>query len=69
MVIALIGVGNTLALSVIEGRHENGLMRALGLTRGQLCGLLASRRRLSTRRLRVRNHSRSRRRSRDRPAG
>ena len=41
VVIALIGVGNTLALSVIERRQENGLMRALGLTRGQLRGLLA----------------------------
>ncbi|MBA3368150.1 MAG: ABC transporter permease, partial [Geodermatophilaceae bacterium] len=41
VLIALIGVGNTLALSVIERRQENGLMRALGLTRGQLRGLLA----------------------------
>jgi putative ABC transport system permease protein len=41
VVIALIGVGNTLALSVIERRQENGLLRALGLTRGQLRRLLA----------------------------
>jgi len=41
VVIALIGVGNTLALSVIERRQENGLVRALGLTRRQLRGLLA----------------------------
>lgn len=41
VVIALIGMGNTLALSVVERRQENGLMRALGLTRGQLRGLLA----------------------------
>jgi putative ABC transport system permease protein len=41
VLIALIGVGNTLALSVVERRQENGLMRALGLTRGQLRGLLA----------------------------
>lgn len=41
VVIALIGVGNTLALSVIERRQENGLMRALGLTKRQLRGLLA----------------------------
>jgi len=41
VLIALIGVGNTLALSVIERRQENGLMRALGLTKGQLRGLLA----------------------------
>jgi putative ABC transport system permease protein len=41
VLIALIGVGNTLALSVVERRQENGLLRALGLTRGQLRGLLA----------------------------
>ncbi|MGY1693625.1 FtsX-like permease family protein [Geodermatophilus sp. SYSU D00814] len=41
VVIALIGVGNTLALSVVERRQENGLLRAVGLTRGQLRGLLA----------------------------
>jgi putative ABC transport system permease protein len=41
VVIALIGVGNTLALSVVERRQENGLLRALGLTRGQLRSLLA----------------------------
>jgi putative ABC transport system permease protein len=41
VVIALIGVGNTLALSMVERRQENGLLRALGLTRRQLRGLLA----------------------------
>jgi putative ABC transport system permease protein len=41
VVIALIGVGNTPALSVVERRQENGLLRALGLTRGQLRGVLA----------------------------
>nr|WP_240897408.1 FtsX-like permease family protein [Kineococcus vitellinus] len=41
VVIALIGVGNTLALSVVERRQESGLLRALGLTRGQLRALLA----------------------------
>ncbi|TFV64876.1 UNVERIFIED_ORG: ABC transporter permease [Bacillus sp. AZ43] len=41
VVIAVIGVGNTLALSVVERRQENGLLRALGLTRGQLRGVLA----------------------------
>ncbi len=41
VLIALIGVGNTLALSVVERRQENGLLRALGLTRGQVRGLLA----------------------------
>ncbi|WP_432496450.1 ABC transporter permease [Kineococcus gypseus] len=41
VVIALLGVGNTLALSVLERRQESGLLRALGLTRGQLRALLA----------------------------
>jgi putative ABC transport system permease protein len=41
VLIALIGVGNTLALSVVERRQESGLLRALGLTRGQLRRLLA----------------------------
>lgn len=41
VVIALIGVGNTLALSVVERRQESGLLRALGLTRGQLRAVLA----------------------------
>ncbi|MGY2083332.1 ABC transporter permease [Blastococcus sp. SYSU DS0539] len=41
VLIALIGVGNTLALSVVERRQENGLLRALGLTRRQLRALLA----------------------------
>lgn len=36
VVIALLGVTNTLALSVIERTHEIGLMRALGLARSQL---------------------------------
>jgi len=34
--IAVIGVGNTIALSVIERRQELGLLRALGLTCNQL---------------------------------
>lgn len=41
VVIALLGVGNTLALSVLERRQENGLLRALGLTRRQLRAVLA----------------------------
>lgn len=41
VLIALIGVGNTLALSVVERRQETGLLRALGLTRRQLRRLLA----------------------------
>ncbi|MDR1214285.1 MAG: FtsX-like permease family protein [Propionibacteriaceae bacterium] len=35
IVIALIGVANTLSLAVIERRRESALLRALGLTRGQ----------------------------------
>lgn len=42
IVIAVIGIGNTLSLSVIERTRENALIRALGLTRGQLRGMLAS---------------------------
>jgi len=41
VVIALLGVGNTLALSIVERRQESGLLRALGLTRGQLRAQLA----------------------------
>jgi len=41
VVIALIGVANTLSLSVLERTRENSLLRALGLTRGQLRGMLA----------------------------
>jgi putative ABC transport system permease protein len=40
VVIAVIGVGNTMALSVLERRQESGLLRALGLTRGQLRWML-----------------------------
>ena len=40
VVIAIIGVGNTLALSVVERRQESGLLRALGLSRNQLRGML-----------------------------
>ena len=41
VVIALIGVANTLSLSVIERRRESATLRAIGLTRGQLRGMLA----------------------------
>jgi putative ABC transport system permease protein len=34
--IALLGIGNTLALSIIERTHELGLLRAVGMTRRQL---------------------------------
>jgi putative ABC transport system permease protein len=36
VVIALFGIANTLTLSVIERTRESALLRALGLTRGQL---------------------------------
>lgn len=41
VVIALIGVANTLSLSVIERRRESATLRAIGLSRGQLRGTLA----------------------------
>ncbi|MGO3090152.1 MAG: ABC transporter permease [Galactobacter sp.] len=41
VVIALIGVSNTLSLSVIERTRENSLLRALGLKKRQLRGMLA----------------------------
>lgn len=41
VVIALIGVSNTLSLSVLERTRENSLLRALGLTKRQLRGMLA----------------------------
>ncbi|MDA2809593.1 ABC transporter permease [Nocardiopsis sp. RSe5-2] len=42
IVIAVLGIANTLALSVLERGREFSLMRALGLTRGQLRGLVAA---------------------------
>lgn len=41
VLIALIGVANTLSLSVLERTRESSLLRALGLTRGQLRMMLA----------------------------
>jgi putative ABC transport system permease protein len=41
VVIALIGIANTLGLSVLERARENALLRALGLTRRQLRVTLA----------------------------
>ncbi|WP_235736915.1 ABC transporter permease [Nocardioides alcanivorans] len=41
IVIALVGIANTLGLSVLERVRENALLRALGLTRGQLRATLA----------------------------
>lgn len=41
IIIALVGVANTLSLSVLERRRESATLRALGLTTGQLRGTLA----------------------------
>jgi putative ABC transport system permease protein len=40
--IALVGIGNTLGLSVLERAREHAMLRALGLTRGQLRRMLAT---------------------------
>jgi putative ABC transport system permease protein len=36
IIIALLGIGNTLALSILERTRELGVMRAVGMTRSQL---------------------------------
>ncbi|HLR57586.1 MAG TPA: FtsX-like permease family protein [Beutenbergiaceae bacterium] len=41
VVIALVGVANTLSLSVLERRRESATLRAIGLTKSQLRGTLA----------------------------
>ena len=41
VIIALVGVGNTLSLSVIERQRESAILRAIGLTRRQLRAMLA----------------------------
>ncbi|GAA1861514.1 ABC transporter permease [Myceligenerans crystallogenes] len=41
VVIAVIGVTNTLSLSVIERRRESATLRAIGLSKSQLRGMLA----------------------------
>lgn len=41
VIIAIVGVGNTLTLSVLERARESGMLRAMGLTAGQLRGTLA----------------------------
>jgi putative ABC transport system permease protein len=40
IVIGLTGIANTLALSVLERTRESALLRALGLSRAQLRGML-----------------------------
>jgi putative ABC transport system permease protein len=40
IIIALIGIMNTLSLSVVERTRESATIRAIGLTRGQLRGML-----------------------------
>lgn len=40
IVVALVGVTNTLALSVVERRRENALLRALGMTRANVRHML-----------------------------
>lgn len=40
VVIAVIGIANTLSLSIIERHREHALLRALGLTRGQMRTML-----------------------------
>ncbi len=41
VIIALVGVANTLSLSVLERRRESATLRAIGLRRGQLRQMLA----------------------------
>ncbi|RIK15668.1 MAG: ABC transporter permease, partial [Acidobacteria bacterium] len=40
VVIAVVGIANTLSLSVVERHREHALLRGLGLTRGQMRGML-----------------------------
>jgi len=41
VVIALLGIVNTLALSVVERTRELGLLRAIGMRRGQVGAMVA----------------------------
>ncbi|GAA5164185.1 ABC transporter permease [Ornithinimicrobium tianjinense] len=40
VLIAVVGIANTLSLSVVERHREHALLRGLGLTRGQMRGML-----------------------------
>jgi len=42
IVIALLGIANTLALSIVERTRELGLLRAIGMQRGQLAQMIAA---------------------------
>jgi len=42
VLIAVVGVGTTTALSVVERSRESGLLRAVGLARGGLRGMLTA---------------------------
>ncbi len=42
VLVALVGVSNTLSLSVVERTRENGLLRALGMTRRQVSRMLTA---------------------------
>ncbi|MFD6950658.1 hypothetical protein A6A08_14095 [Nocardiopsis sp. TSRI0078] len=42
IVIAVFGIANTMALSVLERTRESALLRALGLSRGQMRLMLAT---------------------------
>jgi putative ABC transport system permease protein len=42
IIIALLGIANTLALSIIERTRELGLLRAIGMGRGQLAQMIAA---------------------------
>ncbi len=42
IIIALLGIVNTLALSIVERTRELGMLRAIGLRRGQLAMMIAA---------------------------